>query len=115
MALISNNPGFRQEHTGVPHGSDSYDRISYMLREKYMLSIPHASGWIGKLHSSLCVQNMVMYTHHLNNMCVTLFTGASVILQLFTQCLVKFIPFSGQVPHFASPLLIVIGCRTLPR
>jgi len=53
-------------------------------------------------------------THQQNNTCVTLFAGAAVMLQPFIQHLAMFMPFSGQVPHFTSSLLLYIGYQTLP-
>jgi hypothetical protein len=42
-----------------------------------------------------CAQNVVTYTLHQNNICVTLFPGAAVMLQLFTQCLAMFMSCSS--------------------
>jgi len=36
------------------------------------------------------------------------------MLQLLTQRLVMFMPCSGRVPHFTSPLLLYIRCCNLP-
>ena len=57
---------------------------------------------------------VVMYKHHQNDMCDTLFAGAAVMLKPLTECLAMFMPFSGRVPHFTSPPLLYIGSRTLP-
>ena len=62
----------------------------------------------------LCfLRRVALYTHVQNDTCVTLFQGALVTLQPFTQRLELFMPFSGQVPHFTSSLLLFIRCRTL--
>jgi len=50
---------------------------------------------------------VVRYTHHQNNMCVTLSAGAAVMLMQFTQWLAMFMPFSGRVPHFTSPHIAI--------
>jgi len=57
---------------------------------------------------------VVTYTHHQNDKCVILLAGAAVMLKPFTQRQAMFMPFSGRVPHCTSPLLLYIGCRTLP-
>jgi hypothetical protein len=36
------------------------------------------------------------------------------MLQQCTSRLTLFMPFTGWVPHVTSPLLLYIGCRTLP-
>jgi len=107
---ISNKPTFRQEHPGVPDGPDGSDRTSYTLIVNQMRPIaqwtdPVAYSPCGSYYTMslilatcrvvyypvearhpgvalplLCVRNVVMYTHHQNNWCVTLFTGAPVML-----------------------------------
>jgi hypothetical protein len=72
----SNNSSFRLKHPGVPDGSDGSDGNSYPLPDNYMLPVAKATGRIPNLpplHSA-------GYTHHQNNMFVTLFAGAAVIL-----------------------------------
>ena len=111
---ISNNPCFSQEHTGVPDSSDASDRTSYPLKENYTVPIAQGKGRIACLRSVHCVRDVVTYTHHQNDMCGTLFAAAPVMMWPCTQCLVMFMPFSGQVTHYISPLLQFIGCHTLP-
>jgi len=41
---ISKNSSFRQNHLGVPDGSDSSDRTSYPLMENYTLPVAQATG-----------------------------------------------------------------------
>ena len=41
---ISNNPGFRLKHPGVPDGSDGSDGTSYPLTENYTLPVAQATG-----------------------------------------------------------------------
>ena len=41
---ISNNPGFRLKHPGVPDGSDGSDGTSYLLTENYKLPVAQAFG-----------------------------------------------------------------------
>jgi len=41
---ISNNSSFRQEHPGVPDGSDGSDGTSYPLTENYTLPVAQATG-----------------------------------------------------------------------
>ena len=71
---ISNNPRFRLKHPGIPDASEGSDRASYPVTENYMLSVTQATGHIAYLPPLLCTS----YTHHQNNMCVTLFVGAAV-------------------------------------
>jgi len=66
---ISNHPSFRLKHLGVQDGSDGSDRTSYPLTENYIHPIAYSPP-------SLCA----WYTHHRNDMCVTLFAGAAVML-----------------------------------
>jgi hypothetical protein len=73
---ISNKPSFRLKHLGVPNGSDGSDGTSYHLTENYKLPIAQATGGIAYSPPILCA----WYTHHQNDMCVTLFTAAAVIL-----------------------------------
>jgi len=71
---ISNDPNFCLKHPGVPVGSDGSDGTSYALTENYTLRIA--------LHTYL-LYLVVMYTHHRNDTCVTLFAGAAVMLKPF--------------------------------
>jgi len=73
---ISNDLNFRLKHPGVLDGSDGSDGTSYALTENYTL--PVAS------HTYL-LYFVVAYTHHQNDTCVTLCTGAAVMLTPFTQ------------------------------
>ena len=57
---------------------------------------------------------LVIYTHHQNDTCVTLFAGGAVMLQLCTQRLAMFMPCSGRVPQCTCQLMRSIECRTLP-
>jgi len=43
-APISNNPGFRLKHPGVPDCSDGSDGTSYPLTENYTLPVAQATG-----------------------------------------------------------------------
>jgi len=80
-ALISNDPSFRQKHPGVPDCSDGSDGTSYPLMENYTLPVA--------LHTYL-LHCVVTYKHHQNDMCVTLFAVAAVMLKPFTQRLAMF-------------------------
>jgi hypothetical protein len=82
---ISNNPSFRLKHPGVLDGSDGSDRTLYPLTENYTLPIAYSPPL-------LCAG----YTHHQNDMCVTLFTGAAVMLWPLTKCLAMFMPLVGR-------------------
>jgi len=82
--------------------------------ENYRLTVAQVTGRVAYIPPLLCARNVVMYTHHLNDTCVTLFAQAAVKLQPLTQCLVMFMPCSGRVPHYTSPLLLYIRCCTLP-
>jgi len=73
---------------------------------------PSPRRWVA-LHTYL-LYIVVTYTHHQNDMCVTLFPGAAVMLKPFTQRLEMYMPFSGREPHFTSPRLLYIGRCTLP-
>jgi len=44
----------------------------------------------------LCVRYVVTYTHHQNDMYVTLFAGVAVMQWQFTQRLAMFMPFFGR-------------------
>ena len=99
---ISNKPSVRQEHPCVSDGPDGPDGTSYPLTENQMRPVAQATGRVVCLHCCrysttplivathrvvyyagcpsvrlplLCVWNVVMYTHHQIDMCVTLFTG----------------------------------------
>ena len=78
MMHISNNPSLCQKHPGVPDGSDGSDRTSYPLTEDYTLPVAHVRAAYAT--PVLCVRNVVTYTHHQNNTCVTLFAGAAVVM-----------------------------------
>jgi hypothetical protein len=43
---ITNNPGFRLKHPGVPDGSDGSDRTSYPLTENYKLPVAKATDLV---------------------------------------------------------------------
>jgi hypothetical protein len=43
----------------------------------------------------LCDRNVLTYTHHRNDMYVTLFAGVAVMQYPFTQRLAMFMPFFG--------------------
>jgi len=110
---ITNNPSFRQKNPGVPDGSDGSDRTSYPLKENYTLPVTQATGHLAYVPALLCTWNVVTYTHHQNDTCVSVLAGAAGMLQLFTQCPGMFMPFPSWVPHFTSTLLLYIGSRTL--
>jgi hypothetical protein len=103
---ISNNSSFRLKHPGVPDGSDGSGGISYPLTENKTRPVAQATvrvayipcgGYytmpliLGKRrfvyytrHSgvrlaSLCVRNVVKYTHHQNYTYITLFAGVAVM------------------------------------
>jgi len=57
---------------------------------------------------------VVNYTHHQEDPCVTILAGSAVMLKPYTQHLGICMPFSSRVPHFTCPLLLYIGCRTIP-
>jgi len=48
---ISNNPGFRLKHPGVPDSSDGSDGTSYPLTENYTLPVAQATGRVAQ-HST---------------------------------------------------------------
>ena len=66
---VSNNPSFQLKHPGVQDGSDGSDGTSYPLTENYTHPIAYSPPL-------LCA----WYKHHRNDMCVTLFAGAAVML-----------------------------------
>jgi len=76
MLIISNNTSFRLKHPGVPDGSGGSDETSYSLTENYTLPIAQATGRVAYLPPIRCA----WYTPHQNDKCVTLFTGAAVML-----------------------------------
>jgi len=75
-AYISNNSSFRLKNLGIPVGSEGSDGTSYHLTENYMLPVAQATGRFAYSPPLLCT----WYTHHQNDMCVTLFAGAAVML-----------------------------------
>ena len=76
LESISNNASFRLKHPGVPDGSDGSDGTLYRLTENYTLPVTQATCRVAYLPPLLCAS----YTHHQNDMCVTLFAGAAVML-----------------------------------
>jgi len=76
LLLISNTPNFYLKLPGVPDGSDSSDRASYHLMENYTFPGAQAMGRVVYLHPLLCA----WYTYHQNDMCNTLFAGATGML-----------------------------------
>jgi len=112
---ISKNLSFRRKHPRVLDGSDGSDGSLYPLRNRYTLPVAQVTGHISSLPPVLCSRKMVMYMHHQNDKCVTLFAGVAVILQLFTQRVAMFMPFSSRVPQFTSSILVYIRCYSLPR
>jgi len=111
----SNDSCFRQNHLAVLVGSDGSHRTSYPLPVNSMLWVTQVTNSIAYVPPELCARNVVTLTHRQNDMCVSLFAEAAVIVHPFTQHLVLFIPFSSRVPQFTSPLLLHIGCHTLPK
>jgi hypothetical protein len=73
---ISSNPSSHLKHHGVLDSFDSSDGTSYPLLENYHLPVAQATGWVAYLPPLL----YSWYTHHQNDMCVTHFAGAAVIL-----------------------------------
>jgi len=76
LGIISNNASLRMKHPGVPDGSDGSEGTSYPPTENYTLPIAQATGCIAYSPPSRCA----WYTHHQNDTCVTLFSGAAVKL-----------------------------------
>ena len=99
---ISNKVSFRQEHPGVSDGPDGSDGTSYPLTDNQMGPVTQATGRVAYLICggyftmplipatqcvvyytrrpgirlpSLCIRNVVTYTHHQNDTCVNLFAG----------------------------------------
>jgi hypothetical protein len=66
---ISNKPNLHLKHPGVPDGSDGTDETSYPERENSTLPVAY-----------LPPLSCTCYTHHQNDMCVSLFAGAVVML-----------------------------------
>jgi hypothetical protein len=73
---ISNNRSFRLKHPGVLDGSDGSDGTLYLLTENYALPVAQAMGRVAYSPPLLCP----WYTHHQNDTCVTLFSGAVVMM-----------------------------------
>jgi len=90
------------------HGGYTMFRILATRRVVYYAHRPRVR------HPVLCVWNVVTYMHNQNDTCVTLFAGAPLTLYLLTQSLTLYMPFTGRVPYFTSPLLLFIRCHTLP-
>jgi len=81
MVYISNNSNFRQKHSGVLDGSVGSDETLYPLTENYTLPVALATGRA----AYILLYFVVTFTHHQKDTCVTLFTGAAVMLKPFTQ------------------------------
>jgi len=123
MYPISNNPGFRLKHPGVPDGSDGSGRTSYPLTENQTRPVAQATGCVAYLPCGgyytmplilatrrivyyarrsgvrlplLCDRNVVTYTHHQNDTYVTLFARVAVMQWPFTQRLAMVMPFFGR-------------------
>jgi hypothetical protein len=73
---ISNNHSFGLKHLGVVHGSDCSDGTSYSVKENCPPPVGYAMDRVACSPPLVCV----WYTHHQNDMCVTLFAGAEVVL-----------------------------------
>jgi hypothetical protein len=73
---ISNNPSFGLKHPGVVHGSDCSDGTSYSVTENCPPPVGYATDRVAYSPPLVCVWN----THHQNDMYVTLFAGAEVVL-----------------------------------
>jgi len=114
MGDITNNHSFHTKLPGVPDCSDRSDQTAYHLTQNYTLPISHATDRVEYLPPLVCARNVETYTYNLNNTCATLFTGAPVMLQPVTQCLVMLMRFSHGVPHFTSLLFLYIRCCTIP-
>lgn len=110
---INNNPDFGQKHAGVPVGTDGTKGTSYLLEEHLTHPVVKAACHIAYWPAFVCVCNVVIYTYHVKGMSVTLFTGAFVMLSLFTQPLAMFLIFVDESPDFSSLLLRYIGWHTL--
>jgi hypothetical protein len=80
VVYISNNPSFGQKHLGVPDGSDGSHRTLYHLTENFTFPVVLAMHRVADLPSILFTSNVVINMHHENNKCVTLSTGAAVML-----------------------------------
>jgi len=76
----SNIPSFCWKHPGVLISSDGSSRTLNLLTENYTNTVTQVMGRIAYVTSLLCTRNVVTYAHHLNNMFVTLFRRAAVML-----------------------------------
>jgi len=92
---ITNSPRIRQECPGGPDSLDGSEGTSYALTQNYALPVAQPTGCIADLHRLLCIRHVVMYMHHPNDMCITLFAEAPVTLWPLTQFLMMFMPPSG--------------------
>ena len=80
LVSICNNASFLQRYPGVLVGSDGSHGTLYTRTVKYTLPIAQATGCTAYALLLLCTRQVTTYTHHQNNMCVTLFAGAAVML-----------------------------------
>lgn len=77
---ISNNSSLGQQHPCIRDSSDNAYGITYPLMERSAQPVPQRMGFVACLPTLLLVQDVVMYTRHQNDTCVTLFAGAPVVL-----------------------------------
>jgi len=114
LYFISNDPSLSQKHGGVPDGSDGCDGTSYPLTAYYTLLVALAMGPVAYVPPVLCVRNSGdVYRPIERHGCYTLCRGCSyaeaIAIPPGDDC-----ACSGQVRHLTSPLLLYIGCHSLP-
>jgi hypothetical protein len=105
---ISTNFSFGYKDPGVPDDSEGFDGTSCTLTENYSLPVAPATGHIAYIPHVPCARNVVTFTHHQNDTCITLFTWAAVMLQPLTQCLAMFL-LSSQCLQLFQTARTVLG------
>jgi hypothetical protein len=73
MKDSSNSSSFCQKYPSVLEGSDGTEGTSCPLTENSMLPVAY-------IPLLLYTWNVMMYTHHVNDMCDIIFAGAAVML-----------------------------------
>ena len=78
---ISNTCSFSQKHPSIQDDSDGSDGTSYPLTENHTVRVAQGTGRV----AYILLHFVVTFMHHQKDRCVTLFTGAAVMLKPFTQ------------------------------
>jgi len=110
IRCIISSPSFRQKYPGVLVDSASFDGTSYHRMGKYTLPVTEVTYRIAYIPPLLCALICTIHMTHVLHSSQGLQLCCSRLHNAW-QCLCL---FPDRVPHFTSPQLLYIGCRTLP-